>query len=100
MRQIWPNVHFRAGEKSLMEKLECDLVLEVGKVGSVERGTFQAKGPAPEEKHKPLPGQWVDYQPRQCEGGVAQGSHRDELGERLWARPVGGRGMLHCRKHF
>lgn len=74
MCQIWPNVLFHAGEESLLEKPERDLVLEVGKVGSAERGTFQAKGPSPEEKHKLFPGQWVDYQPRQHKGGVAQGN--------------------------
>lgn len=35
--------------ESLMEKVEHDLVFKVGKVGSVDRSTFQAEGPAETE---------------------------------------------------
>lgn len=34
---VRPNVQLQAGEESLMEKLECGLVLKTGKVGSMEK---------------------------------------------------------------
>lgn len=39
----------QAGEESLREKVEYDLVLKAGKVGFVERSTFQVQGLAQTE---------------------------------------------------
>lgn len=39
----------QAGEESLREKVECDLVLKAGKVGFIERNTFQVQGPTQTE---------------------------------------------------
>ena len=84
----------QAGGESLREKVECDLVLKVRKVGSLEKSTFQAQGPAQTEgqarKTQKLSLRTKAVQLRQQEWVAAhRGSTRNELGERCGAGPAG-----------